>query len=81
MRHWNHRILFDGTQYWVGEVYYDDRGWPHGFTGPQSCPLSGWETLDELVKTIRYVQEAITKPVVDIGDGNTISRDGFRFSN
>lgn len=51
MGYWNYRIIFDGTDYWVGEVHYDDSGAPHGYTGPSQGILS-WDNLPDLQGTI-----------------------------
>lgn len=70
--HWNHRILFNGEQYWVSEVYYDESGKPWAFTGPDSCPVSGWDTLDDLVKTVRHIQRATLSPVLTVKDDKIV---------
>lgn len=64
---WNYRVLTDGEQWWVAEVYYDKDGNPTGCTDGEGI-LTEWETEDELHATILHVVEAFAKPVLDVAD-------------
>jgi hypothetical protein len=64
MSTWNYRILFDGTDFWVGEVYYESDT-PVGYTGPSTSTLA-WDNLKDLAGTIDYVVQAKDRPVLRV---------------
>ena len=57
---WNYRIISDGNEYWIGEVYYEggehvaysDSVGPHG------------ETVNEMMEDMERMAEALLKPVI-----------------
>jgi hypothetical protein len=63
--------MTDGNLFWVGEVYYDKKGNPDGFTNPMPDLLT-WGTLADLEGTTKLVALAAQKPVLYV-DGDRIS--------
>lgn len=62
---WNYRILYDGDNYWIGEVYYDEADTPYGYTDASKDTLA-WDDLSELQGTLDYVAQAKTRPVLRV---------------
>lgn len=61
---WNYRVMFDGTEYSVREVYYDDGGFPNGWTANPIPPVG--LTLSELHDTLELMKLALDKEVISI---------------
>jgi len=61
---WNYRILFDGTDYWIGEVYYEGEK-PIGYTGASKSTLC-WDNLSELRGTIDLIVKDSASPVLRV---------------
>jgi hypothetical protein len=61
---WNYRILFDGTDYWVGEVYYEGEN-PIGYTGASKSTLC-WDDLSELRGAIDLIAKDSASPVLRV---------------
>ena len=67
--YWNYRMLHDGDKYWIGEVYYDRGGKPHGYTENNSMDIFEWDNLADLRGTYRLVGFALDKPVLKVDPG------------
>lgn len=65
MSHWNYRVITDGNQWWIGEVYYDEGGYPVGCTDGQGL-LADWDERVELENSVIGMVNAITKPVIEL---------------
>jgi len=61
---WNYRVMFDGENYTIGEMYYDDGGFPTRWK-VQSVPLTGL-TVSELHDTLDLMKHAFDKEVITI---------------
>jgi hypothetical protein len=64
--YWNYRVLTDGENYWIGEVYYDESGEPDAHTGPLSDPLN-YDRFEDLTTTVRLMAFALEKPILRVG--------------
>lgn len=54
----------DSRLFSIIEVYYDETGIPNGYTEPN--PLANWESLDDLKGTLKLVELAFTKSIIDL---------------
>lgn len=61
---WNYRVMFDGNEYSVREVYYDDGGFPRTWT-VNAMPVVGL-TLSEIHDTLELMKLALGKEVITI---------------
>ena len=61
---WNYRVLFDGSEYSVREVYYDDGGYPRGWTDSPAMVVG--LTLSEIHDTLELMKHALDKGVINI---------------
>jgi hypothetical protein len=60
---------WDRTEYFVAEVYYDDRGRPYSWTDREEFnALAGWDDVEDLRETIVHIQEALQQPVLRVSD-------------
>jgi len=50
----------------VCEVYYDEKGNPNGYSQPDKNILSDCENRMELVESLKLIQPAFEKPVLDL---------------
>ena len=70
MGHWNYRILAevveDHTEYFVAEVYYNDKGDIRAWSDRDLNVLSGWDKLEDLQLTAKQVHEALERPVLRV---------------
>jgi hypothetical protein len=73
MTTWNYRLIGDGCRFWVGEAYYDEHGQPKACT--EGGVLDDWDALDELKETVTMVAEALTRPLLILGDNGTLTED------
>jgi hypothetical protein len=67
---WNHRVCKNTEQgeifYNIHEVYYDDDGKVEGWTQNAVAPLGN--DLDELRNELKWMLEALDKPILDLAD-------------
>jgi hypothetical protein len=61
---WNYRVMFDGDEYSVREVYYDDGGYPRNWTA-EGISVTGL-TLSELNDTLELMKLALDKEVITV---------------
>lgn len=62
---WNYRVIKDGNNYRVVEVFYDDNGEIEGWVDSTDMILS-WDNYDDLKGTAEKVLYAFDKPVLII---------------
>ena len=62
---WSYRTLYDGTKYWVGEVYYDAAGNPTAYTEASVDTLL-WDNLDDLWGTVEHIATDAVRPVIQV---------------
>jgi hypothetical protein len=62
---WSYRILHDGRNFWVGEVYYDSAGNPESYTDASVDTLR-WDNLNDLWGTIEQISQDTTRPVLKV---------------
>jgi len=66
---WNYRMakrtVNGQIEFLIIEVLYDEDGNANGYADDVN-PLSGWETLEDLVGTIDFVKLTVSKPVIDL---------------
>lgn len=69
--YWNYRILHDGTDYYIGEVYYDADDNPHSYVGgsDEYQAIVPHHHLASLLNEIDHVTRAGTRPVIHIHKG------------
>lgn len=66
MSNWNYRVLLskDQSEYFIGEVYYDDDG-QMGWVENDSSRLR-WDDYDDLQGTVEMIREAFNKPILAV---------------
>jgi len=67
--HWNYRVITDGVNHWVGEVFYDEAGDVAGYTDVDSNLLAIGDRdddVEELKGTITAVSGALDRPVLEV---------------
>lgn len=67
---WNHRILTNGTSWWIGEVYYHENGNIIAWTGGEGI-LADWDTEDNLRETAMNAALACLKPAILVHGDDT----------
>ena len=70
--HWNNRVLWDGEEYWVGEVYYQEDCSIYMWTSKESDPVGAWGDFIDLNNCVHYVVGALDKPVLDVRDPKNV---------
>jgi hypothetical protein len=70
--YWNNRVLTDGKDYWVGEVYYDDDGTYWGYTGKEEDPVGAWGDFIDLSNCVHHLVGALDQPILEIDENETI---------
>ncbi len=65
---WNYRVIkFPAGFFGLYEVYYDSAGNPNGYL---DASLTRWETSEEIAGSLKLMQEALEKPIIDYTDMN-----------
>lgn len=62
---WSYRTIYDGTNYWVGEVYYDEAGTPISYTAASEDTLQ-WDDLNDLWRTVEHIATDAARPVIRV---------------
>lgn len=72
MSHWNYRVLLskDQSEYFIGEVYYDDEG-QMGWVENDSSRLR-WDDYDDLQGTVEMIREAFSKPILAVREDDSL---------
>jgi len=74
--HWDYRILRGEDGYHtIGEVYYDSKGDPVGWTDPDESVSPFGETVEELISSLKSMLSATNKPVFTPPKENQNDRD------
>lgn len=66
MSYWNNRVLYDGKDYWVGEVYYENNGTPFAYTGSEQGDVGAWGDFIELTGCIHNMVGALDLPILRV---------------
>ena len=61
---WNYRVGIKDKLYSIIEVYYDEKGIPNGYA--ERNPVANWEDYKDLKDTLKLVEQAIHRPIIDI---------------
>lgn len=62
---WSYRTLYDGANYWVGEVYYDEAGTPVSYTTASDDTLQ-WDDLNDLWSAVEQIAADAARPVIQV---------------
>lgn len=65
---WNHRIIKDGNDYAICEVFYTD-GIPHSWSEPITI---GGESPEEIKEQLEQIIEDIELPILEVVDNKLI---------
>lgn len=67
---WNYRVVAELKDEWVfyrvAEVYYNKYGVPEAWSLDDYNPVNNWDNLEDLVGTVKKLQDALTKPVLRV---------------
>jgi hypothetical protein len=74
MSTWNYRILNDGNNWWISEVYYDNEGKPEGYIESAES-LSNWSRQEDLVTTHRLMGFALDKPFLRVAADGSLTEN------
>lgn len=61
---WNFRVIKEGGEYSIRDVFYNKEGEIIGWGG--DCEKAIGDTLEELKQAVSYYMPALVKPVVEV---------------
>lgn len=68
--HWDYRVVQEGNDFFIAEVVYDDAG-NTGWVDNHASRLK-WDTYDDLKDTVRLIQQAFDRPLLQVDDDDNL---------
>ena len=74
---WNYRILHEGDEYWIGEVYYNEDGRPDAYTEwPEQIAEGYFDRAEDIITVVTQLARAIKEPVLRVNSAGIVGEIG-----
>lgn len=77
MSTWNYRVLYNGHEYWIGEVYYNEDGQPDSYTQwPDQIADGYFDRLEDIMTVITQLHCAVNQPPLRVNSAGIVGEIG-----
>lgn len=74
---WDYRILYNGIEYWIGEVYYNEDGRPESYTEwPEQMADGYFDRLEDITTTVTQLSQALSQPPLRVNSAGVVGEIG-----